>query len=522
MHGGRTIWRALDRARAANLEAAGEAPPSRASDGISRRRLLGAMAAGAAMTGLPSCFRDGRRRIAVVGGGLAGLAALSRLVAAGADAELFEARAAVGGRTRTARGVFADGYAFDEGAQLVNSDHHDVLELVRELGLSLIDRRAIGHAEEIQIGTDGPVPERLLARDLRAVAARITADADRLDADYEAVAAEIDRMSVKDYLDRHGLAPGDARNALEAGIRTEYGVEPDHASALELLFNLPTVDGERVSRLSLSDERFLIDGGTGQMAQMLGGRLAPHIRLNRRLAAVTIGENDVRLTFTTGESRVCDRVILALPAPLLREVAIEGPLPPLWRELIAEVNLGSNEKLIAGYDRQGWYRTMGAAGALWSADGFSGAWDAASRPAGSDNAPGAITYFLGGGQVGSAAGASAGDLAKRFTAIAGKAIPGMPDPNARIRRTRWCDDPLTRGAYVNFRPGQLTRFGSLLTLEEEGRMRPSRAGPLLFAGEWLSDAWPGYMNGALQTGRIAAEAALAADVPAWSPYGLMC
>ena len=37
----------------------------------------------------------------------------------------------------------------------------------------------------------------------------------------------------------------------------------------------------------------------------------------------------------------------------------------------------------------------------------------------------------------------------------------------------------------------------------------SAAGPLLFAGEWLSDAWPGYMNGAVQTGRIAAEAALA-------------
>ena len=38
----------------------------------------------------------------------------------------------------------------------------------------------------------------------------------------------------------------------------------------------------------------------------------------------------------------------------------------------------------------------------------------------------------------------------------------------------------------------------------------------MFAGEWLSDAWPGYMNGAVQTGRIAAEAALApAAALAW-------
>ena len=75
---------------------------------------------------------------------------------------------------------------------------------------------------------------------------------------------------------------------------------------------------------------------------------------------------------------------------------------------------------------------------------------------------------------------------------------------------------MTRGAYVNFRPGQLTRFEPLLTVEEEGQARPSEAGPLLFAGEWLSDAWPGYMNGAVQTGRIAAEAALApAAALAW-------
>jgi hypothetical protein len=31
------------------------------------------------------------------------------------------------------------------------------------------------------------------------------------------------------------------------------------------------------------------------------------------------------------------------------------------------------------------------------------------------------------------------------------------------------------------------------------------AGSILFAGEHLSDAFPGYMNGAAQTGRLAAQ-----------------
>ena len=34
----------------------------------------------------------------------------------------------------------------------------------------------------------------------------------------------------------------------------------------------------------------------------------------------------------------------------------------------------------------------------------------------------------------------------------------------------------------------------------------SRAGRIYFAGEHLSDAFPGYMNGGAQTGRMAAEA----------------
>jgi monoamine oxidase len=502
-------WRALERARALNLGAAGTAAARFGPDGISRRRLLAALGAGLAASVLPACAFDRAPRVAIVGGGLAGLSALHRLRAAGVDATLFEARNAAGGRTRSVRGVFAEDYAFDEGGQLVNSDHADLRRLVGELGLRLVDRRGFGAAQELQLGTDGEVPEAELARALRGIAEQITADSDRLDADYAGVAAQIDAMSVADYLDRHGLEPGVARSAIEAGIRTEYGAEPEEASALELLFNLPTVDGERLTRLSFSDERFLVEGGAGQVAERLAERHAGSIRLGRRLTEVEFDDAGVRLVFADGASDSFDQVVLAVPAPLLREIAIEGPLSQAWRDLIAEVRLGRNEKLIAGYDRDNWRQKMGFGGALWGSEDFAAAWDAASVPPSGAAGPGALTFFLGGDQVEDARGASARDLAGRFTASARAAIPGLSANNGRLRRTRWCDDPLTRGSYASFRPGQLTRFGGLLTVEEAGAARPSRAGPLLFAGEWLSDAWPGYMNGAVQTGRIAADSILA-------------
>ncbi|TFI57408.1 FAD-dependent oxidoreductase [Sphingomonas parva] len=512
MRAGTGLWRALERARTLNLAAAGEPRPvSTGDDGVTRRRVLAALGmagAGLLLPRTPAWSRAAGRRIVVVGGGLAGLAALRRLRAAGADAILYEARGAVGGRTRSVRGVFAPDHAFDEGGQLVNSDHRDMRALVRAAGLRLIDRRAGARGEEVQIGRDSrKVPEAALAEELRAVAAAITADSDRLDRDYEAVAREIDALSVTAYLDRQGLAAGDARDALEAGIRTEYGLEPVEASALELLFNLPTVDGARFTRLSLSDERWVVDGGAGRVAERLAARMAPAIRLGKRLAGLAVEPGRVRLAFADGEEVLADRAILALPAPLLRELRIEGPLPSPWRALIDEVRLGANEKVIVGYDKAAWRRTLGGDGAIWSSEGFSEAWDAASSQRAAD-APGALTYLLGGGQVAAAAGQGTAEVAAaahRRTAP----LLSLPTPNGILRRTRWSEDPLARGSYIGFRPGQLTRFGALLTLEEGGETRASAAGPLLFAGEWLSDAWPGYMNGAVQTGRIAADAALA-------------
>jgi monoamine oxidase len=504
------VWRALDRARAMNLAERGEPAAESGSDGITRRRVLAALAGGIGAVTLPRwpAFAAEGRRIAIVGGGLAGLAALDTLRRRGVDATLYEARGAAGGRTRSVQGVFAERFAFDEGAQLVNTDHRELLDLLRRYRIRLVDRQAFGPSHELQIGRSGLVSEARLAAALRGIAARITADADRLDSNRVDVAPEFDALSVKDYLDRHRLPPGDARDALEAAIRTEYGAEPREASAIELLFNLPTVDGRRLSRIPNSDERYLVSGGSDQVARHLAADHAASIRLNRRLTAIHFTPNAVRLAFADGESVSADRAILALPANMIREVRIEGSLPALWRELIAGIHLGRNEKILVGYDDMAPFRrAVGFGGAIWSGRDFAAIWDAVSlSPA---SGPGALCYFLGGDQVDVAGPADMRDLAARFTAAARRAIPGLPRPNGRLRRTRWCDDPLTKGAYINYRPGQLSRFASLFAIEEDGSVQVPQAGPLLFAGEWLSDAFPGYMEGAIQTGRIAAEATLA-------------
>ncbi|PSP97007.1 phytoene dehydrogenase [Halobacteriales archaeon QS_5_70_17] len=74
-------------------------------------------------------------RVAVVGGGLAGLVAARRLAEAGVEVELFEARESVGGRVRTDRD---GGFAFDRGFQVLFTAYPAVR---RELDLEALSLR---------------------------------------------------------------------------------------------------------------------------------------------------------------------------------------------------------------------------------------------------------------------------------------------------------------------------------------------------------------------------------------------
>jgi monoamine oxidase len=87
-------------------------------------------------------------------------------------------------------------------------------------------------------------------------------------------------------------------------------------------------------------------------------------------------------------------------------------------------------------------------------------------------------------------------------------VPGVAAASTgRFLGTRWGEDRYTRGGYTSFAPGQLTRYGGLLWIDSEDpeERQEVAAGRLIFAGEHLSDAYYGFMNGAAETGRLAAE-----------------
>jgi len=531
----RAFTRALQRARQENRRAEGSAPPvSAASRRWSRRRFLGTTlraaavaGAGGALGGLEAALRgldgDGAARaasgapalegarIAVIGGGLAGLSAAYRLQSLGFAPTVYEARAGVGGRIRSVRGPVGDDLLVELGAELVDSTHDDIVALTRELGLSLYPRASTGsEVPDTAYIFDGRAwSEEEVAEALRPLAAAIASDAARLDPDTDGSVARFDGTTAAAYLDAHAPAGSQpfVRVLVENAIRAELGVEPEETSALHLLFLLPTVDGEAVDMLGASDEAYVLAGGSSVLTDALAERLTGRIRLRTALRAVEPHGAAYRLRFEDGAEAVADQVILALPFAVLRHVALQVALPEGLRRMIETLDSGANEKIIAGFRSRPWRRAGGFRQEAWADLGFTEMWDATLRQP--DRREGAMTFFLGGAQVAAMRAGTARERGRELVDRVDRVLPGWREAAAdRWVRTTWGESRFSRGAYSTFRPGQYTAFAPFLWFEPEdpSELREVRAGNLHFAGEHLSGDFYGFMNGAAQTGRLAAQA----------------
>src|SRR3954469_17196067 len=112
------------------------------SDRISRRDFLQAgTVAGVALTGMPGLVRGFRvlttPRVAIVGGGLAGLTCAYRLRQAGVIATVYEGNIRLGGRCWSLRDAFSGGQVAEHGGELIDQSHPEFPPLPQELALPL-------------------------------------------------------------------------------------------------------------------------------------------------------------------------------------------------------------------------------------------------------------------------------------------------------------------------------------------------------------------------------------------------
>jgi protoporphyrinogen/coproporphyrinogen III oxidase len=217
------------------------------------------------------------QRVAVVGGGAAGLTAAYHLQRAGATPVVLEARPAVGGRIRTDS---VDGYQIDTYTQLFGSMHTEILRLLEDLdadhlAVKMPGRDALwrnGRAHEVVYGSitsmlaTGAVPIttklRLGTRYLRFLDT-MGGDLD-LHAPERAAIAGLDGESVAAWGRRE--LDEDFVEYLAYPLLASYcGVAPEEVSAG--LYHVLAHAGTNVSM-------FALRGGIGRMAELLGRRIS--------------------------------------------------------------------------------------------------------------------------------------------------------------------------------------------------------------------------------------------------------
>lgn len=475
-----------------------------------RRRLLQGAGASALLAGcqsLPAPMRGGRDdEVAIVGAGIAGLAAAWRLRQQGVRVRVFEAQNRIGGRMLSLRNHFADGQVIELGGELIDTGHARIRALAGELGLVLddlpdgdgdhetwfFDGRHVGEAEIVRAFV--PVAAAI-ERDLAAAG-----DGAYDHTDQNPAFRALDATSIAQWLDRNGVR-GWLRKLLDVAYTTEMGLEIDQQSALNLLTFVGTEDKDAFKIFGESDERFHVRGGNDLIPQALAGKLADAIEPGHVLEALRGDADGYVLSFRHGSASRevrATQVVLALPFTLLRKVRMDVDLPARKRRAIDQVAYGTNAKLMIGFERRAW-RDHHANGASMSDLAYQTTWDTSRKQAGT---AGALTNFTGGrhgvalgqGTPKQQAEAAVRDLERVFPGIA--AARG----NAAEARMHWPSNPWVLGSYACFRPGDWSSIGGVMG---------ESVGGLHFAGEHCSIEAQGFMEGGCETGELAANAVLA-------------
>ncbi len=482
----------------------------------SRRTFLqtSALAAAAAATPsiLQSCTKapavriDHTVRVAVVGAGLAGLHAAWLLKKANVDVAMFEASKRTGGRCLTANNLLVEGAWTELGGEFIDSGHGDMLSLANSLGVELIDTQSMRFQENDTYYFHG----RAYTMDdiveaVEPFLERIAADAEKLPPSLTDLrtspARSLDLLSLESYFAGLGIE-GWLRSLLEIAFVTENGLELGEQSALNLItmVSTDTSDGE-FKPFGASDERFVVRGGVQRITNALASAVRDTTHTEHVLTDVSHDGERFVLAFQHGIDHVhvaADHVVLALPFTMLRSVSMNIELPELKRRVINELRYGTNGKLLMGFD-----------GAFWTANERSGTvltdlplqlvWENSYL----QNVKGAgLTMFYGGSMsrvINGMSNKDAGAMMMQHLETVWPFSAGMRP--TRVERMHWPTQPFIKASYSAYGPGQWTDFYGV-----EG----TSVGNLHFAGEHCSLQHKGYMNGAAETGRIAAERIIAA------------
>jgi monoamine oxidase len=395
-------------------------------------------------------------RVAVVGAGLAGLAAADGLTRAGVEVVVLEARDRVGGRVWSQ--TLSNGAIVELGAEFVLPGSHAVHSVVDRFGLGLWEKGMRYGARAPRGGI--PVDAATLVRATATIAAAL---------------APLGRpagVSAEDFLGRLELDEG-AREAVRARLEVSSAATADRVDASVLAGLAAHADDVCPS----------VAGGNQRLALALAGALDDPVRLGASVERIAWSDDGVDLAAAGTELRA-DRVVLAVPASVVERIAFDPPLPDRLASAFSSVAYGHAAKLFVPLRRDA------PTSAVLSVPERYWTWTAT----GADGVQPVVSAFAGSAPALDALGVRSGP--ETWLASLAALRPDLAlDARGAVLST-WDDDPWVGAAYSTTAP-------------PEEAWRP--AGPFHVCGEHTAGAYAALMEGALRSGlRVADEVRAAA------------
>jgi monoamine oxidase len=470
---------------------------------VSRREFLRKAATASAVVATAPIFSKlsfakDTPKIAIIGGGLAGLSAAYTLRKHGLIAQIYEANNRIGGRIFTAKNYLAQGLTTEFGGEFIDSSHTEMIAFAKEFGLELKDRVEPPLIKRAYFFGGKLRTEQEVIEAIKPFLDQIRNDAKSLPAsfDYEnpGTAAQLDSISLAEYFERLKIS-GWIKDLLEAAYVTEFGLELSEQSALNFITMIGTDISNGFDIFGSSDERYVISGGNSRIIEELSLKLANQVNLFHQLEHINPKGKGFTLTFNAyNESKDIDAdfVILAIPFSTLKNVTMKIEMPEWKRKAISELGYGHHTKIVSGFSKRIW-RDGGYIGEVFGDGNIQLAWDNSQTQSGLS---GGMTSFIGGNRSINAGKSSIAVQSQLFIAELDKIFPGIAKTsNGKNGRFDWTNNEFSKGSYACYKPGQWTSIRG-------AEHKP--VGNLFFAGEHCSLEFQGYMNGAAETGKQAA------------------
>lgn len=427
--------------------------------------------------------------VAIVGGGIAGLAAARDLTRAGLTVRILEARDRLGGRTWRRDSELGRPLEFGGGFVHWLQPHLWADMVAYGLKLEPVDPVDtvywIGH-EGVQ-KTPLPQYRQFLAEGQTSLAAGALQAFPNPHEPFPLTpqALEADKVSVAERIASLSL-PQELKDILRGHWTLSFSGSTTDAALSQILRHTALAGGVWQMRAETAST-YLIQGGTGKLVDAFAADSDAQVHLSTVVSSISQSENGVSITTTNNEVFEARQAIVTLPLNVLNSIEFSPPLSPVKRAASEQGQVSTGYKV--------WIRVKG------QVDKFI-----AFAP---DSYPVTMMgyeYEIDGDTILLAFGPHAERL-------------DISDPRAveaAIRQWRpelevvavdshnWSEDPLSGETWAMLRTGQLST-------QMQELIRPE--GAIQLAGSDYALGWNGHIDGAIESARRAARSIIDNGIP---------